>query len=270
MEAAVAPSAAPAVDGLVALRRAYPAETIAVDGLGWRVRDTGGDGRPLLLLPGGMGNADIFYRQLLGLGRQIRCIAVDYPNAPVGQLVDGLARLLDRLGLERASLLGASYAAYWLQHFGARYPERIDRLVLASGFCDSDELSANPLFRSDALSPRPGEAVKAQWLATLKARPASELRDVQIDLLETGQDGELLKARLIGAGSAEPAPQVPLPDERIAIIDCADDPLLPEQTRSRLLSRYPGAQRLALPTGGHYPHVTRADDCNRFLADLLR
>ena len=32
---------------------------------------------------------------------------------------------------------------------------------------------------------------------------------------------------------------------------------------------YPRARRLTLESGGHYPHVTRAEEFNRFVEDML-
>ena len=111
------------VVGLQDLRARCVARTVAVAGKSWRVRDTGGSGVALILLPGSLGNADIFYRQVLGLVPRLRCIAVDYPDASADVLADGLAGLLDGLDLGRACLLGSSLAGYWLTlPTGGHYP----------------------------------------------------------------------------------------------------------------------------------------------------
>ena len=255
--------------GLRDLRARCAARTVAVAGKSWRVRDTGGSGAALILLPGSLGNADIFYRQVLGLAPRFRCIAVDYPDAPADVLADGLAGLLDGLDLDRACLLGSSLAGYWLQVFGARHAARVAAMVLANTFCDAGELRQHPLFSIPVLESTPGEALKAEWLTRLEARVSDELRNVQIELLRDGQAGESLRLRLLAAASAPPTPVMPDGRFTVAVLDCADDPILTAQTRDAVAARYPTARRLTLPTGGHYPYVTRAREYNQFVESVI-
>ena len=55
----------------------------------------------------------------------------------------------------------------------------------------------------------------------------------------------------------------------IAVLDCADDPILTARTRDAVAARYPSAWRLTLPAGGHYPHVTQAREYNRFVESVV-
>ena len=256
------------VAGLRDVRAGYATRTVAIAGESWRVRDTGGSGTAVVLLPGSLGNADIFYRQVLGLAPRFRCIAVDYPDAPADALADGLAGLLEGLGLGQACLLGSSLAGYWLQVFGARHPARVAAMMLANTFCDAGELRQHPLFSIPVLESVPGEALKAEWLARLEARAPDELRDVQIELLRDGQAGESLRLRLLAAASAPPAPVMPAGRFAVAVPDCADDPILTAPTRDAVAARYPAARRLTLPMGGHYPHVTQAKEYNGFVESV--
>lgn len=247
----------------------YPERTIRLNGLEWRVRETGGPGPVLLLLPGGLGNADIFYRQMLGLAPNVRCIAVDYPDAGFEEMAKGLVSLLDALGLDRAHLLGSSLAGYLLQVFGARYAERIDALILANSFCGSTELRQHPLFSISILEAVTGDDLKDEWLARLEARALDELRDVQAALLREGQAGELLRRRLLAAATAPLAPVMVRGRFPIFILDCADDPILSAPIRTALAERYPEAVRLTLPTGGHYPSVAQMEAYNRFILSAI-
>jgi len=85
------------------LRTRYPCRTVMALGRVWRIRDTTGRGKPLILLPGALGNADIFHHQMTALAPRVRCIAVDYPDAAEDELADGLAQIMDTLRLERFS-----------------------------------------------------------------------------------------------------------------------------------------------------------------------
>ena len=136
--------AASSLLGLHELRSRYPARIVRTSDLEWRIRDTGGGRTVLVLLPGSLGNADIFYLQLLHLASRVRCIAIDYPGAQTAALADGLAALLDTLEIDRANLLGSSLAGYWLQTFGSRHHRRIKSLILASTFRGSHDLRNHP------------------------------------------------------------------------------------------------------------------------------
>lgn len=253
---------------LLAARLRYGSpRDITLGGATWRVYDTGGNGPNIILLPGSLGTAEIFCHQIVEFSATHRCIAIDYPNLAPEALARAFVQLLNELKISQATVLGASLAGYWLQLLPTF--EKVEGLVLASTFADSDELAHHPLFNIETLKTSSGPDVKAEWMGRLPTQPRTELRDLQILLLRDGQEGELLRDRLIYAGSASPAPMVGLDDRRIAIIACRDDPLLFEQTRSRLLERYPAAARLYLETGGHYPHVTQFIAYNEFLRIFL-
>lgn len=250
-----------------AARRFKRVSEVRIRGAWWRVRDTGGGGLPLVLLPGSLGTAEIFSYQIVGLSDRYRCLAVDYPDRPSPDLARDLVELLVELDVARASILGASLAGYWLQFI--QDWSRIDRLVLASTFCDSEELRHHPLFDIERLQLQSGHHVKTEWLRRLDAQPRSLLRDIQIGLLRDGQDGEQLRKRLLAAATAKPAPTIEIEEERIGLIGCEDDPLLFPRTRGLLFNRYSKAQRLCLSIGGHYPHVTQFERYNGFLTRML-
>jgi len=248
------------------MQNRFPERLVDVHDDIWRLRDSGGAGPVLLMLPGGLGNADIFYNQMLDLPCSMRRISVDYPDSPLDRVADGLAAVLDTLGLEPASLLGSSLAGYWLQVFGVRHTDRIDAMMLANSFNHSEDLRRHPLFDAAMLVAVDGEALKAEWLARLRSREPDELRDVQIALLHDGQSGERLRQRLLTAATAPDAPAMPAGAFPLFLFDCDDDPLLPASTRNALADRYPDAIRMTLPTGGHYPSVTQAAAYNDFIS----
>jgi pimeloyl-ACP methyl ester carboxylesterase len=184
-------------------------------------------------------------------------------------LADGLAALLDALEIDRANLLGSSLGGYWLQTFGSRHHRRVKSLILASTFRESHDLRNHPQFSVPTLQAVDGEALKAETLSQLQARKPDQLRDLQIELLRDGQSGALLRERLLAAATAPLAPTMPASKFPIGILDCADDPILSAWTRTDLASAYPHARRLTLESGGHYPYVTRAEEFNRFVEDML-
>ena len=257
---------------LEAMRECFPLVTHKVSGSEWQVRDTSsvsGIDRPaLVLLSGSLGNADIFFKQVLSLGTEYRCLAIDYPSISTDALAGGLAALIDRLQLQCTCVLGSSLAGYWLQWFGAAKPSHVACIVLSSAFIDSRTLGTNPLFDCDALTSQDGAQTKVEWMTRLAALDRDELVEIQMHLLARVQSGDSLRARLLHAAMATPAPTIDasLP---VALIDCTDDPLIDQRTRHELALRYPDALRLSLGTGGHYPHVVQSDVFTAFVRSIL-
>ena len=102
-----------------------------------------GQGRPLVLLHGGLQTIDLSFRDLIPLlAGSHRIIGVEMqghgrtadverePTYP--DMADDVVALLDHLGLERADVLGFSLGGIVALQLGMRHPERVDRLVLAA------------------------------------------------------------------------------------------------------------------------------------------
>ena len=66
-----------------------------------------------------------------------------------------------------------------------------------------------------------------------------------------------------------PRPPLEMAGERITIIDCMDDPLLPRAVQEDVVRRYPGARHVRLDSGGHYPYIVRTADYVAVLRQAL-
>jgi pimeloyl-ACP methyl ester carboxylesterase len=242
-----------------------------VAGQVWPYIDTRGQGPALVLLPGSVGTCEMFFKQIAALGRELRLIAVSYPAlSDPAQLADGLAGLLDRLGLARASVLGSSFGGYWAQYFGLRHAARVETLFLGNTFITAEELFANPLFDPDWIRGTAAADMQQFWLNRVTQAPDSELKAIQLDMLSGRQDAENLKSRFVGVIEARACPPLAVPAHNIVVIDCADDPLIPPASRQAVADRYKNAERVTLPFGGHYPHILNPDAYNGAIAHKLR
>lgn len=96
-----------------------------------------GRGAPVVLIHGGNLDSRIWDGQFDRLAREFRVIRYDIP--PFGRSsriaprssVEDLRALFDVLSIDRAALVGLSLGARIAIDFALRYPDRVDRLVLA-------------------------------------------------------------------------------------------------------------------------------------------
>src|SRR5215218_8768860 len=102
-----------------------------------------GRGAALVLLHGFLCDSRCWRLQLAGLSDQFRVVAWDAPGAGASSDPSGpfsttdyahcLAGFLDRIGVERAYVLGLSWGGILAQEFYRLYPERVLALIL----CDT-------------------------------------------------------------------------------------------------------------------------------------
>ena len=68
----------------------------------------------------------------------------DYPSDPgedftIRLMADDAAALLDALGIEHAHVMGISMGGMIAQELAVNYPEKVDKLILASTYCGGKE-----------------------------------------------------------------------------------------------------------------------------------
>lgn len=225
-------------------------------GMEWSYIDTGGNGRPLIMLPGSVGTCEMFFKQIASLPQAIRVISVGYPAEPnPDRLADGLGGFLDGLGIDRASILGSSFGGYWAQFFALKYSSRVETLFLGNIFRSPQELFSNPLFSPKLVRESSSEDFQKMWRDRVSQNPDTELKRIQLDMLGGRQTAENLHARFMGVIHAEVCPMPPIPQSQIVVVDCEDDPIIPAASRQDVRDQYPDAELHTLSSGGHYPHI---------------
>jgi pimeloyl-ACP methyl ester carboxylesterase len=109
-----------------------------------------GDGRPMILLHGGLGSGEMFGPILPALSAGHRVITADLQghgrtadiHRPIAErlMADDIAALIDHLGLDRPDVVGYSLGGGVAFHVAVKYPEKIRRLVTASVYFRSDDV----------------------------------------------------------------------------------------------------------------------------------
>ena len=127
-----------------ALEAAYPGDYRTVDGVRLRLRDTGPQGAPAVILLHGFGSSlDTWEPWARALSTRYRVIRFDLPGFgltgadPTGDYTDTreiriLVDLMDQLAVRRADLIGNSLGGRIAWNFAALHPDRVTRLVLVS------------------------------------------------------------------------------------------------------------------------------------------
>jgi pimeloyl-ACP methyl ester carboxylesterase len=127
-----------------ALEAAYPGEYRSVAGVRVRFMDTGPRSAPAVLLLHGFGaSLDTWEPWAKLLSARYRVIRLDLPGFgltgpdPTGDYSDArtlavIAGLMDQLGVQNAGFIGNSLGGRFAWEFAARYPARVNRLVLIS------------------------------------------------------------------------------------------------------------------------------------------
>jgi 4,5:9,10-diseco-3-hydroxy-5,9,17-trioxoandrosta-1(10),2-diene-4-oate hydrolase len=193
---------------------------------------------------------------------------------------DGLARLLDGIGIEKASLLGNSMGGYVALEFALAYPERVERMVLMG----PGGLAVN------ILGPDPSEG--ARRLGDFMMAPSKAAMEAWVDTMVANKavvDDGLIEERLANAmapGALESAIAIfsslgqhpePVPmwarlkaiKARTLITWGRDDRMLPVEGALMGFRQLPNAELHVFSKCGHWAQVERKDEFERLVIEFL-
>ena len=112
--------------------RDVPCRSDTIDGVPWTWIDTGSGSTALVVLPGAVGGAGLFFVLFQELSPLIRVIGVDVPYvADAAPTLSQLEALLRARGVDQAIFLGASFSGMLVQAFAQRYPAMTRALILS-------------------------------------------------------------------------------------------------------------------------------------------
>ncbi len=253
---------------LIAARDAFaarhPERRADLNGRDWGYVDVGA-GETLLLIPGTLGRADLFWQQIEALSGRLRLVAVSYPaSGGIADWADDMVTLLDRLEIARASVLGSSLGGYLAQYLAGAHPDRVRRLLAANTLNSVAGLARRMPYSQD-LDAAAIADLRAGFDASLSAW--QQARPDQGDLVallgaEAGGrilEGEL-RARLAALKTGPELPPVRLAAENIVTIESDDDPLIPPPMRDAVRARLAQSVSYRFGEGGHFPYVARPAD----------
>ncbi|MGD1994366.1 MAG: alpha/beta hydrolase [Anaerolineae bacterium] len=258
----------------------YPAEHATVDGVEWTYIDAGAGAETLLLLPGALGVADMGWEQIVDFAQRHRVIAPDYaPLKSMDALVDGIAGILEREGVERAHVLGGSYGGFVAQVFVRRHPALTASLILshtlppdaASGQMIQTTLSYLSLIPMFLLRRMVGNRLRA--LLPEKASATALTHAIFDEAVRHRMTKEVLINsywRLVDFNQAELGPD-DLADwpGQVLLMMSDDDPAIPEPVREALRATYPEAEEHVFHGTGHAAAVLQPNEYRAVIEQFI-
>jgi non-heme chloroperoxidase len=247
-------------------------------GLGLHVAEQGPrNGRVVLMLHGYSDSWFSYSRILPLLPNDWRVIVPDQRGHGESDRPDGsyapavfagdALRLMDRLGIENAVVVGHSMGSFIARSVAAQHPERVERLVLVGSAVTARNEATQDLLREvEALEDPVGEDFVRAFQASTICRPVPEdffERIVAESLKVPARVWKAALSALLEADSTADLGRIRCP---VLILGGEQDGVFPRAEQKQLATRVSGASLKLSPGIGHDPQWEAPED---FVSDLL-
>ena len=241
-----------------------------------------GEGPPVVFAHGAGGTHMSWWQQVPILSQRYTCITIDHrtfgfsrdvANGPGRKaFVPDLKGLLDRLGLQKVSLVAQSMGGTTALGFASAYPERVSALVMSDttgGYSDPDierlrntgstRTQADPLGRAFA----PGFS---------KRDPARAFLYREISAITQAYQNAPAAAAP-AAASASPGTNIrPLLDKKVPVLFIVgeEDQLVSPSIIEAMHRKMPGSAFVKVLGAGHSVYWEKPEEYNRIVSDFLQ
>ncbi len=246
---------------------------------------------PLILLHGVGGHAEAYVRNLKSHGEHFWVWAIDMighgwtDKAPVDreipQYIDHVLRVMDTLGIEKASFSGESLGGWVAARLAIDHPERVDRLVLnTAGGSQADPVVME---RLKNLSMKAVEdpswafiQARVEWLMADKSKAFDDLIATRQAIYAQPGMVEAQRHNMVLQDMETRVRNILRPEDygRITaptlVLWTSDDPTADVSEGRRIASMIPGALFTVMDGCGHWPQFEDPDTFNRLHLDFLR
>jgi pimeloyl-ACP methyl ester carboxylesterase len=252
----------------------HPEQRRLVNGREWGCIRAGHTGPALLLLPGTLGRADIFWQQIAALEGQARILSLSYPaSGGVADWTADIVAMTEQDGLHGAVVLGSSLGGYVAQYATGCHPALFSALIAANTLPDASVVRDRQPYALD-LERVEIDTLRNGFLGGLDSWRASghaygDLAELLINEVRGRIPAPELRARLLALKNAPALPAQSLPESRIFTVESDDDHLITPAIRAALRTALRPARAFRFRAASHFPYVVRADDYTALLRESL-
>ena len=253
------------------------------DGKRVRYFDSGGEGRPLVLVHGWASDIFVWEKQIDGFGFPARVLAVDLPGHGKSELPSqefsmnlfarAIAAVMDDADVERAVLIGHSNGTPAIRQFFRLFPERTEALIgvdgaLKNAFGDAATTQKVEKQMTEQFSPEGYcEALKGMFASMPAERLDADAR-VQLSAMACRQPHATVQGGITAAFDLkiwDPDPiEVPM------LLVLAPQPSWSEEYLSFVKELAPQVEIRMVEGAGHFIMFERPDEFSGLVAEFLR
>ena len=250
-----------------------------------------GNGKPLILIPGFASGAWSWFKQIEGLSDDFQIITFDprgigrsiadfedFQNLSSETFVKDILQILDELKIEKANVLGASFGGFVAQEFALKFPEKIDKLILActSGGGKNHVKPDIEILRS--FTPDPNLTVGESIRKFIRPAFTNEFNEKHADEVEkvcrlreqNSVDDSVYMAQLNVAFSFDSSEKLGKIENETLVLTGDKDSVVPMKNSVNLAEKIPNAKLEIIENGSHLFFVENADEFNRAIKDFLK
>lgn len=239
----------------------------------------------VVLLHGYLENMLVWENFVPLLYKSVRVVTLDIPGHGISEvkgeihsmdyLADTLAAVLDKLGIERATIVGHSMGGYVALAFAERHPNRTEAVVLlhSTPYADSDEKRKNrqreiSLIKSGKKELLAHTAPEAGFAADNRNRFRTEIEDLQQTIYLTEDAGiiALLNGMIERKAQSEMLHALGRP---ILFILGRKDGYITAEVAEKMVADHPEAEVVWLENSGHMGFIEEAKACAAALLDFV-
>lgn len=272
-----------------------PIRTVSVDGQRIAYLDAG-RGSPVILIHGFGGSMWQWEYQQKTLAARHRVVTLDLLGSGLSdkpdieyrpdQLVASFRGFMDAVGIQKAALVGNSMGGGLAIGMALSHPERVDRLVLISGFPDRvAERLTSPLIKRALETRAPawlvilGNWLFGKWTMETVLKEIvfdhSQLTPAVLDRSNRNRRRPGLIPPILAIGRALPqweegyAKRFGALRQQTLILWGEEDRVFPAQVGRDLQTMIPGSTLALIPKAGHIPQWERPQDVNPLIIAFL-
>jgi pimeloyl-ACP methyl ester carboxylesterase len=263
---------------LIAARDGFVAQTperrVVINGRDWGVIRAGGSGPGLVLIPGTLGRADVFWQQIAALRGKARILALSYPSGGgIRVWAADIAGMIEAEGMKGAVMLGSSLGGYLAQYITGHYPGLMGGLVAANTLVTTRGLDQMPPYKFD-LETMPIEDLRAGFATGLKtwldpSNPYANLAELLLAEVAGRIPEAELRARLQALKHAPDLPKQTLDTVAIFTVESDDDHLIDPARRKAVRDVLNPARAFRFRKASHFAYVARPVDYTAMLSEIL-